>query len=172
MDDFLANLSSWAWARHHNPLSWYIRPLFLLPYVFFAWRRSPFGIAATLVALASSMAWFPAPTTPEPKIEAFLAAERAWLSGPWSVGKVGLALTVPLSMGLLAAAFWRRSWRLGVFILIAIAVGKTTWSVVAGGTAGWAVVRPALAGLLLCIAGVVAARRWSTRPGPRAQESE
>ena len=27
-DEFAA----WAWARHHNELSWYIRPLFLLPF--------------------------------------------------------------------------------------------------------------------------------------------
>jgi ABC-type glycerol-3-phosphate transport system substrate-binding protein len=24
--------TTWAWERHHNVLSWYIRPLFLLPF--------------------------------------------------------------------------------------------------------------------------------------------
>ncbi len=28
MMDELGQLVEWAWARHHNPLSWYIRPLF------------------------------------------------------------------------------------------------------------------------------------------------
>jgi hypothetical protein len=32
LNDFL----SWVWARHHNELSWYVRPLFLLPFCFFA----------------------------------------------------------------------------------------------------------------------------------------
>ena len=32
----------------------------------FAYRRSLLGLAATLVALATSMAWFPAPAAPDP----------------------------------------------------------------------------------------------------------
>ena len=28
---------AWAWGRHHNVLSWYIRPLFFLPFCFFAY---------------------------------------------------------------------------------------------------------------------------------------
>ncbi len=51
LDEFL----SWARARHHNPLSWYIRPLFLLPFCYFAYKRSMWGIALTLLALATSM---------------------------------------------------------------------------------------------------------------------
>jgi hypothetical protein len=64
MQEWMTELASWAWARHHNVLSWYIRPLFFLPFCFFAYRRSWAGIVATLVALATSMAWFPAPTKP------------------------------------------------------------------------------------------------------------
>jgi hypothetical protein len=55
LDAFL----SWAWARHHNVLSWYVRPLFLLPFCYFAYRRSVKGIALTLLALATSMFWSP-----------------------------------------------------------------------------------------------------------------
>ena len=50
-DEFAA----WAWARHHNVLSWYIRPLFLLPFCYFAYKRSLWGITLTVVALATSM---------------------------------------------------------------------------------------------------------------------
>ena len=53
--------TAWAWERHHNVLSWYIRPLFFLPFCYFAYRRSLFGMVLTLVALATSMFWFPAP---------------------------------------------------------------------------------------------------------------
>ena len=65
MAEFLADVASWAWARHHNVLSWYVRPLFFLPFCWFAYRRSATGMALTLVALATSMAWFPAPTHPD-----------------------------------------------------------------------------------------------------------
>ena len=64
--EWVNEVAAWAWARHHNILSWYIRPLFLLPFCFFAYRRSLLGIGVTLVALATSMAWFPAPREPEP----------------------------------------------------------------------------------------------------------
>jgi hypothetical protein len=57
LDGFL----SWTWERHHNVLSWYVRLLFLLPLAYFSYRRSLSGIVLTLVALATSMFWFPAP---------------------------------------------------------------------------------------------------------------
>ena len=63
LDDFL----NWAWARHLNPLSWYIRPLFILPFCYFAYRKSVGGMALTVVAVTSSMFWFPVPATPEPR---------------------------------------------------------------------------------------------------------
>ena len=42
-DEFTA----WAWERHHNILSWYIRPLFLLPFCYFAYRRSLFTLGVS-----------------------------------------------------------------------------------------------------------------------------
>ena len=71
-DEFIA----WAWERHHNVLSWYIRPLLLLPFCYFAYRRSLFGIVLTLVALATSMFWFPAPETTSPAVREMLAGGR------------------------------------------------------------------------------------------------
>jgi len=41
--ELLADFVGWAWERHHNPLSWWIRPLFLIPFAFFAYRRSWVG---------------------------------------------------------------------------------------------------------------------------------
>ncbi len=29
--ELLNDILAWAWGRHHNILSWYIRPLFILP---------------------------------------------------------------------------------------------------------------------------------------------
>lgn len=103
----------WAWQRHHNVLSWYIRPFFLIAYMWFAHRRSLLGLLLTLLALATSMFWFPAPARPEPWVQEFLAAELDYLMAPWTAGKVLLTLTVPVFLVLLASAFWNRSWRLG-----------------------------------------------------------
>ncbi|WP_386688693.1 hypothetical protein [Lonepinella sp. MS14437] len=49
----------WVFARHQNPLSWYIRPLFIIPLCWFAYRHSLTGIATTVFALLTSMFWFP-----------------------------------------------------------------------------------------------------------------
>jgi hypothetical protein len=79
--DALEGFAGWAWARHHNVLSWYVRPLFLLPLAWSAHRRSPVGIATTLVAPATSTFWFPAPSRADPRVAEFLRFEREWLSG-------------------------------------------------------------------------------------------
>jgi hypothetical protein len=73
---FLGDLAAWAWARHHNVLSWYIRPLFLFPYCYFAYKRSPLGVIVTLLALATSMAWFEAPEQASEAVLQALEAER------------------------------------------------------------------------------------------------
>ncbi len=83
---------AWAWERHHNVLSWYIRPLFFLPFCYFAYRRSLFGITLTLVALATSIFWFPAPETPSPAVIEMLASEEAYLTADWTLWKVFIAL--------------------------------------------------------------------------------
>ncbi|MBL0019136.1 MAG: hypothetical protein IPP17_22600 [Bacteroidetes bacterium] len=52
----------WVFERHHNPWSWYIRPLFLIPFCFFAYKRSWAGISATIFMLFTSMFWFNRPS--------------------------------------------------------------------------------------------------------------
>jgi hypothetical protein len=90
-DEFAA----WAWERHHNVLSWYIRPLFILPFCYFAYRRSLWGIVLTVVALATSMFWFPAPEHSSPAVKEMLASEREYLTANWTLWKVLIALLVP-----------------------------------------------------------------------------
>ncbi len=145
----LADFGDWAYDRHANVLSWYIRPLFLLPLAWFAYRRSGWGICATLVALATSMFWFPAPDRPDPQVREFLDFEREWLTGTWDAQKIVLALLVPLSLIAYCSAIWRRSVLWGLVILNLMAGGKLLWGVVAGDGTGWAMTAPALAGLLI-----------------------
>jgi hypothetical protein len=161
--DILNEILAWAWARHHNLLSWYIRPLFIIPFCYFAYRRSLAGMGLTILALVTSMAWFPAPEVPDPLVLQFLAAEKEWLTGPWPLEKWLLSLTVPGFFVFLALAFWKRSWWYGVALINAAALGKVLWSVVYGGESGWAVLPPALVGLLLCNAAVFFGVRWLTR---------
>lgn len=141
----------WAFARHHNVLSWYLRPLFLVPFCLFAYRRSLAGISITLFLLATSMFWFPAPVTPEPAVADFLQMEIDYLASPWTPAKaVGTAL-VPIILGVLAAALWRRNLFAGLSVLVLIAVLKMTWSVLEAGDAGFSVFAPAVGGLLACV---------------------
>ncbi len=145
--EFLA----WAFARHHNIASWYVRPLFLIPFGLFAYRRSLTGIFATLFLLATSMFWFPAPAEPDPMVVDFLRMEIEYLTGPWTAAKVVLSALVPLTLGALAAALWRRNLLVGLSVIVLIAVLKVTWSVFEAGDAGLAVVAPAVGGLLACL---------------------
>lgn len=153
----------WAWQRHHNVLSWYIRPLFVLPYVWFAAKRSIVGMLLTVVAVLTSMFWFPAPERTEPWVREFLAAELAYLQAPWTTGKVALTLPVPIFFVLLGVAFWKHSWRWGVAVMAAGALGKVAWSVAEAGASGWATAAPALIGLAVCVVVVVVAVRLRAR---------
>lgn len=126
----LERLAAWAWARHHNVLTWYVRPVLLAPYCLAAHRRSPVGMALSLVAMATSMAWFPAPEpgTVPPAVLAALAAEKEYLLGEWGLRKWLLAALVPLGFGCLGAACWHRSWRWALGVLHVMGVIKVAWT--------------------------------------------
>lgn len=145
--EMLQTFAEWAWARHHNPLSWYIRPLFLVPYCYFAWHRNLSGMVATIVLLATSMFWFPAPAHPDPRVVEFLEAERQYLLGPWNQTKVFFAALVPIFLVAVAVAFWRRSVLLGLVAVNVASLIKIGWSLYFGGASGWSVVAPAVLGL-------------------------
>jgi hypothetical protein len=148
--DFL----NWAWARHHNPVSWYIRPLFILPFCYFAYRKNVWGIVLTVIAVTSSMFWFPAPATPDPKAAAFLAAERQYITGPVTLEKLVMTMLVPIWFVALARAFRRRAWLSGAAIVVAGTLLKVAWSFKLAGESAWAIVPPVTLGTMLC-AGVL-----------------
>ena len=152
IDEFAA----WVWARHHNELSWYIRPLFLLPFCYFAYKRSLLGIVLTVVALATSMFWFPAPEQADPRAAEFLAVEKEYLTGDWTLWKVMLALVVPISFAALAVAFWKRSLVWGLAVINTMVLTKIVWSFYFGDESGGLTLLPsALAGLAICDAAIL-----------------
>jgi hypothetical protein len=142
---------AWAWERHHNVLSWYIRPLFFLPFCFFAYRRSLLGIVLTLLALATSMFWFPAPEHASPAVNEMLRAEEAYLTANWTLWKVLIALLVPLTFAALGLAFWKRSLVWGLAVVNAAILFKIAWTFLFSTEAGAMSHLPAaVLGLALC----------------------
>ncbi|HOP92971.1 MAG TPA: hypothetical protein PLP24_06315 [Acetivibrio thermocellus] len=150
---FLTNdtFFNWAFERHHNTLSWYIRPLFIIPIVIFAFKKSFTGIFASIFALFTSMFWFPAPAEKNPQVLEFLAFEMDYLKGPWTAPKIVMSLSVPLFFFMLLTAAWKRNWKLLLGVIIGAAVLKFIWSVAFSGEAGMSILKPASLGLIVCI---------------------
>ncbi|EKE73405.1 MULTISPECIES: hypothetical protein [Roseobacteraceae] len=139
----------WAFARHQNTLSWISRPVLVLPYCYFAWRRWLPGVILAVLAIVTSMFWFPVPAAPREDVLAFLAMERALLQSGWTTANLLGALAVAVYLGLVALAFWRRSLWLG-FAVVALGAGlKLLWSVLFSPEAGSAVAPFAIFGVLL-----------------------
>jgi hypothetical protein len=146
-DEFVA----WAWARHHNILSWYVRPLFILPFCYFAYRRSLLGIVITLLALVTSMFWFPVPENSSSAVNEMLASEREYLTTHWTLWKGSIALLVPLTFAALGLAFWKRSLVWGLAVVNAAILFKIGWTFLFSTEAGAMSHLPAaVLGLALC----------------------
>lgn len=141
----------WAFRRHQNLWSWYLRPLFLIPFCIAAYRRSFTGVFLSVFAMLTSMFWFPQPAQVSSQVQEFLAFERNYLTSDWDAMKITLAATVPISLSLLALAFWIRSLWMGIAVIVLMAVGKVLWSVAEAGESGWAIIVPAVLGLLVCV---------------------
>ncbi len=142
---------NWAYKRHQNQISWYVRPLFLMPFCYFAYKRSWAGISAVIFLLLTSMFWFPKPEVVSEQVKEFLQMEMDYLLGDWGLIKILITMLVPVSLTALAAAFWKRNLYFGISVMVFIAVAKMTWSVIFGGEAGKSVFIPAIVGLVICI---------------------
>ena len=163
--DMLGDFLNWAWARHLNPLSWYIRPLFILPFCYFAYKKSVWGMALTVVAVTSSMFWFPVPATPDPRAVALLAVERQYVGGPLTLERIVLTTLVPIWFVALAWAVRRRSW-LGVVTVIGSGtLLKVGWLFRVAGGSAWAIIPPVALGTAVC-AGVLLIARTRERRRP------
>ena len=140
----------WVFDRHHNQWSWYIRPLFLIPFCFFAYKRSWAGISITIFCLFTSMFWFNRPDVVSDKVMSFLQFEKDWLSGAWNYKKILLISTVPISLFALVLAFWKRSLLMGLAVIVLMATGKIVWSIQNAGESGTSIIIPAILGLIVC----------------------
>ena len=144
---FSRSFFDWAFERHQNQWSWYLRPLFLVPYAYFAYQRRFSGMMASVLALFTSMFWFPVPDQVSAQALEFLAFEQDYLQSEWGLGKTLLMLTVPIAFWALGLAFWRRSLLMGGVVMAVVALAKITWSIINAQEAGTSIVVPALTGL-------------------------
>ncbi|OBQ52774.1 hypothetical protein JJL45_09715 [Tamlana sp. s12] len=140
----------WVFERHHNQWSWYLRPLFLLPFCYFAYKKSFAGMMVSVFALFTSMFWFPKPEIVSESVIAFLEFEKEYLYGDWDLSKQLLTLTIPISFIALGLAFWKRSVIMGIAVVVLMATGKMVWSIQNAGESGKSILIPAILGLLIC----------------------
>lgn len=141
---------NWIFDRHHNQWSWYIRPVFLIPFCFFAYKHNWSGISITVFCLLTSMFWFPKPEIVGENVKEFLQFEKDYLYGIWDTKKLIMTLTIPISFIALGLAFWKRSIVIGIGVIILIATGKIIWSIQNAGESGKSIVIPAIIGLIIC----------------------
>lgn len=109
-------IADWAWARHHNEWSWYIRPLIIIGFCMAAWFRKPVIIFMLAIFFPISAVIFPAPQNPKSYVVEFLQAERNMLEALSPLEMVGFGVLVVVFLFLLATALWQRSFWLGVLI--------------------------------------------------------
>lgn len=165
LQDFIA----WAWARHHNILSWYIRPLFIIPFCYFAYKRSLAGVLLTVVALMSSIFWFPVPAQVSPGALSALAAEKEYLLGEWPAWKIAASLSVPLLFAALGTALWRRSYGWGLVVVNVMLISKVVWTGIFFDQKGFLEhLAPAVVGVVVLNAGFWAWRRHARQRPPQA----
>jgi|SRR5574344_431326 hypothetical protein len=144
----------WVFERHQNQLSWYIRPIFLIPFFFCAYKHSWTGISLTIFCLFTSMFWFGKPEMVSDSVKHFLQFEKEWLNGVWDYKKILLILSVPISLFALGLASWKRSIWMGLGVVVLMATGKIVWSIQNAGESGRSILVPALIGLFIC-AGLI-----------------
>lgn len=159
---------NWMFERHHNQLSWYIRPIFLIPFCYFAYKRSWAGISITIFCLLTSMFWFSKPDIVSDEVISFLQFEKDWLYGEWNLIKLWLISTVPVSFFALGLAFWKRSLIMGLGVVVLMATGKIVWSIYNAGESGKSIIIPAVCGLIVCVGLMVYGyRKLEQRRGDR-----
>lgn len=146
---------NWAYERHKNPLSWYIRPILLIPFCYFAYKKRWSGVMFSLFCLFTSMFWFNKPEAVSEQVEMFLEFEKLWLHSEMNTAKLIQLSLIPISIFLLGYAFWKRSLWIGVLLLACIAFGKIVWGIYNTGNSGTSIILPAMTGLILCLGFVI-----------------
>ena len=145
---------TWAFQRHRNILSWYIRPLFIVPIIWSAYKKRFSGIPISIFGLFTSMFWFPKPNITNPEIVKFLNFEANYLKSGWTMDKIALFFTVIIFFIFIIISTWTKNWKLLLVILIAAAFFKIFNSYLLTGKSALSMLKPAIAGLIVCVIAV------------------
>lgn len=138
------DIPDWAWARHHNEWSWYIRPLILLAFCLSAWHRRLIATIGIALFFPLSAVVFPAPRAPKEFVIAFLEAERDMLAAMTPAQMLAFVVLVGAFLGALATAFWRRSLLWGLIVANLGGALKLIFGLIAWGDTGWTALMPTL----------------------------
>ncbi|MEN8831157.1 hypothetical protein [Pacificibacter sp.] len=144
----------WAWQRHHNEWSWYIRPLILIAFCMAAWHRRLVLTVVVAIFFPLSAVVFPAPSIPKDFVVEFLAAERDMLETMTSFQILLFSVLVVVFLAALAAAFWRRSLIWGLVVANLGGVIKLVFGFVVWGETGSTAVLPTLVTALIFNAAI------------------
>ncbi len=154
---------TWYFERHLNPLSWAIRPLFVLLFCYFSYKRKPLLAVFTIILTFTSAVWFPKPDIVNPMVQNFLQVEKEWLLGPWTYLKVFETMLIVIGLFSLGAAFWYRSIKIGLLVLGLVTIAKIAWSVFHGKGSSPVLIVFAVFTLLVSSAVIYIANRYFSR---------
>ena len=153
----------WAFSRHQNILSWAVRPLLMLPFCYFAYKKNLNGILLTVLAILTSMFWFPVPAEINPQVMEFLNMEKEYLTSDFNVIKAISLVGIIAFLVLLAYSFWNRSVKMGLGIAISGAVLKSLWSIWESPDGGRATIPFAIGGFIVLLVAVFLYRKFEMK---------
>ena len=100
------------------------------------------------------MFWFPKPNITNPEIVKFLNFEANYLKSRWTIDKIVLIFTVIVFFVFIIVSTWTKKWKSLLLILITTAILKIFNSYLLTGKSALSMLKPAAAGLIVCVIAV------------------
>lgn len=147
------DFQAWAFKCHQNQLSWHTPILFYSFQFYFFLSATNTWLFVSILALFTSMIWFPVPRTTLLLVKEFLTYEREFLQAGLTGENLFFAFLVLSFFILLIRATWLHSWKMVGLILVVTAFLKIIWSVDSG-QAGLTIIQLALIGLVVCLLAI------------------
>lgn len=151
----------WAFERHQNTLSWFVRPLLLLPFCYFAYKKSINGILLVIFAIFTSMFWFSVPEVIDPKVIEFLNMEKLYLSNVLSLNNLLWFTWIIIYFYLLAQAFWHKSVKLWLGVVGIWVIWKIIWSIMMSPEWWIAIIPFAIWGFVVLLLWILLYKKYS-----------
>jgi len=151
-----ADFMDWAWARHHNEWSWYIRPLIILAFCLAAYLLSWVGVIFLALLFPVSAILFPAPEVIDPNIAKYRAQEKRLTENATLTEIMAFVGAVILFLSVLAAAFWKRNLWFGLLVANLGSLAKIVVNLWLWPEAGAAAIAPTIVTVVIFNSVVIA----------------